>query len=489
MTAIPIVLFWTLALHGLFSRKPMLVYLFFATMPVGAFAVIPTALTGGLTFTPTPVIALLLIARTFSDRDGPAAFLALALLPHRLMLLTLFWAAAAVTTLFMPRLFAGKVMVVPIRGIVSAAAPLQPSAQNVSQFAYLSIAILSVFAFARILRSADIRQHALKAMCLGGGIAVLTGLLDFASQFLPITPALEPFRTASYALLTDIEVLGGKRVVGLMPEASSYGGQCLAFLSALYFYRRAIADSRVREIYVPVVLCLLVVCAWLSTSTGAYVGVAVFFLVAALEWFLRINADERSGAVHRRTLGAETTAAVSLFILIGILAIVQPYIFDPVQSMVQRMILEKQESTSFTERGMWRTVATAALSATHGLGVGLGGTRSSSSVIAIFACTGIIGGLLFYGFVLQCLLRQVADRKPEQRILLSAFRFSFLPTFAISLMVGDAIFGGLTAFGLGLATALSGQTNPRSVRWYDYQSSESSRSNDCLRRSMSQMNA
>ena len=125
MTAIPIVLFWTLALHGLFSRKPMLVYLFFATMPVGAFAVIPTSLTGGLTFTPTPVIALLLIARTFSDRDGPAAFLALALLPHRLMLLTLFWAAAAVTTLFMPRLFAGKVMVVPIRGIVSAAAPLQ----------------------------------------------------------------------------------------------------------------------------------------------------------------------------------------------------------------------------------------------------------------------------------------------------------------------------------------------------------------------------
>ena len=63
MTAIPIVLFWTLALHGLFSRKPMLVYLFFATMPVGAFAVIPTSLTGGLTFTPTPVIALLLIAR------------------------------------------------------------------------------------------------------------------------------------------------------------------------------------------------------------------------------------------------------------------------------------------------------------------------------------------------------------------------------------------------------------------------------------------
>ena len=150
MNMVPIALFWTLAIWGLLSRKPVLLYLFFASMPIGAFAVIPTALTGGLTFTATPIVALLLIARTLADRSGPSAFLSLAVLPGRLMLLTLFWLVAAIATAFMPRLFEGAVMVVPIRGTVSAPAPLQPTPQNISLFTYLSIAVFSVFAFARV---------------------------------------------------------------------------------------------------------------------------------------------------------------------------------------------------------------------------------------------------------------------------------------------------------------------------------------------------
>lgn len=455
MNAIPIALFWILAIWGLLSRGPVLLYLFFATLPIGAFAVIPTAVTGGLTFTPTPILALLLTVRTFADRGGPAAFLTLAVLPQRLMLLTLFWLAAAIATLFMPRLFAGAVMVVPIRGVVSTAAPLHPTAQNMSQFAYLSIAVFSVFAFARILQSPAMRQHALKAMCLGGLVTVVTGLLDYASEFLPLTPLLEPFRTASYALLTDIEVLGSKRVIGLMPEASAYGGQCLAFLSALYFYRRAIVDDRLRDIHTPVVIGLLAICAWLSTSSGTYVGLAVLLLVAALEWFLRINLGERKGAIYRRGLGGEMSIVVSLVIAVAVLTILQPQILDPVYSLVQRMVLEKQTSISFEERGMWRSVAMASLAQTHGFGVGLGGTRSSSSAVAVFSSTGVIGGVLFYAFVLQCLLRRTLGAPVETQLIVSAFRFSFIPSFIVSLMVGDADFGGIMAFGFGLATALA----------------------------------
>lgn len=462
MNAIPIALFWLLAIWGLLSRRPVLLYLFFATLPIGAFAVLPTVLTGGLTFTPTPILTLLLIARTFLDRGGPAALLSMAVLPQRLMLLTLFWLVAAITTIFMPRLFAGSVLVVPIRGIVSTTAPLQPSAQNISQFAYLSIAVLSVFAFARLLQLPAMRQHALQAMCLGGLVTVITGLLDYASQFLPITPLLEPFRTASYALLTDIEVLGGKRVVGLMPEASAYGAQCLAFLSALYFYRRAIADNRLREFHVPVLLAMLAVCAWLSTSSGTYVGLAVLGVVAGLEWFLRINGDERRDAIYRRGLAGEMSVTVGAVIAVAAIAILQPHLFDPIFALVERMVLEKQSSSSFSERGMWRSMALSALLQTHGFGVGLGGTRSSSSVVAVFSSTGVIGGMLFYTFVLQSLLRPTWRASVETQLIVSAFRFSFIPPFIVSLAVGDADFGGITAFGFGIVTALAmaGQKPP-----------------------------
>lgn len=455
MNALPITLFWALAVWGLLSRGPVLIYLFFATMPFGAFAAIPTALTGGLTFTATPLITLLIILRTFLNRQGIAAALPMAVLPQRLMLLFLFWLVAAINTAFMPRLFENAVMVVPIRGVLSEPAPLRPTAQNLSQFAYVTIAVFSVFAFARILQSPVMRQHALKAMCLGGGITAATGLLDYASQYLPLDTVLAPFRTASYALATDVEVLGAKRVVGLMPEASAFGGLCLAFMGALYFYRRAILQDVVRNVWAPIVLALLALCAWLSTSSGTYVGVCLLVMVAALEWLLRANASGRTHSVYRQGLGGELSVVAALVAGTALVLIVWPQVLDPVYSLIDRMVVQKTSSDSYAERGMWRSVAWSSLLETHGFGVGLGGTRASSSLVAIFSGVGVIGGALYYAFVLQTLLSPTAGAPAETQLIVAAFRFSFIPTFIVSLMVGDADFGGMIAFGFGITAALT----------------------------------
>jgi hypothetical protein len=455
MNFVPIALFWALAAWGIASPRPVLLYLFFAVMPFGAFAAVPTALTGGLTFTPAPLITLLIILRTFLNPRGPAAVLTMALMPRRLTLLFLFWLVAAVATAFMPRLFEGAVMVVPIRGELSETAPLRPSAQNLSQFAYLTIAVFSVFAFARILQSPEMRQHALKAMCLGGAMTAATGLLDHASHFLPLEPLLAPFRTASYALVTGVEVLGATRVTGLMPEASAFGGLCLAFMGALYFYRRAILDDLVRDVCVPAVIAILAVCAWLSTSSGTYVGVFLLLIVAALEWFLRANTRGKARSTYRKGLGGELSVLVAITAGIALVLIVWPQALDPVYALIDRMVLQKTASNSYAERGMWRSVAWSSLWATYGLGVGLGGTRASSSLVAILSGTGIIGGMLYHAFVLQSLLRPTAGAPTETQLVMSAFRFSFVPSFAVTLMVGDADFGGMTAFGFGIAAALA----------------------------------
>lgn len=465
MNLLPIALFWVLAIWGTASRRPVLIYLFFATMPFGAFAVIPTPLTGGLTFTATPVITLLIILRTFLNPMGPARVLHLALAPQRLMLLFLFWLVAAVTTAFMPRLFEGAVMVVPFRGILSETAPLRPTAQNLSQFAYLTISVFGVFAFAQILQSATARQHALKAMCLGGAITAATGFLDHASQFLPLNPVLAPFRTASYALAVDVEVLGSKRVVGLMPEASAFGGLCLAFMGALYFYRRAIFDEAIRNVWAPIVLGLLAVCAWLSTSSGTYVGLFLLMVVAAIEWFLRANINGRTHSIYRQGLGSELSVVVTLVMGVAVLLLVWPQALDPLYSLIDRMVLQKSTSDSYAERGMWRSVALASLFETYGFGVGLGGTRASSSMVAVFSSAGIIGGTLYYAFVLQNLLRSAAGAPIETQLIISAFRFSFLPTFVVTLLVGDVDFGGMTAFGFGITNALA-IANGRRVQRY-----------------------
>ncbi|MCJ2183916.1 hypothetical protein MTR62_14605 [Novosphingobium sp. 1949] len=448
-----IALFWGLAAWGIGSRQPVLLYLYFASMPFGAFAVVPTALTGGLTFTATPMIALMLVARAFARRDGPAVALGLALRPNRLLLLFLYGCVAIIVTVFMPRLFAGSVQVIAVRGgNLDQVVALRPTMQNISQLAYLLISIMSVFAFARILQSSWVRQQALQALCLGGAVTALTGFADFASQFLPLSSLLEPFRTATYALAIDVEVLGGKRVVGLMPEASAYGGLCLAFLCAIYFLRPAIASHRLRETYAPMVLITLLACAWIAKSSGTYVGLGLFFVIAALEWFLRINARSRP---DQRGIVGELALVVGLVIAVSLVLIVRPDTLSPVYDIIDRMVLQKGASDSFNQRGMWRAVAAASLIDTHGLGVGLGAARTSSSMVAVFSSTGLLGGMLYYAFVIQSLARGTRALTQEARLLLSGFRFSFFPGFVVALMVGDADFGGMLAFGFGLVAALS----------------------------------
>jgi hypothetical protein len=474
MEAIPIGVFWAITVWALFRPTQALIYLFFASMPFGSFAAIPTEMTGGLTLTPTPIVALLLIVRQLGSVRGLTHALDFALRRSGLLLLFLFWLVAGIVTVFMPRFFADAIQIVPVRaGALSDTAPLVPTVQNVSQFVYISISVLTVFAFARMLRVEPMRRHALAALCLGAALTVFTGGLDLASQYLPLQPALELLRTASYALLTDVEILDSKRVVGLMPEASSFGGLTLAFLASLYFFRRAMPAGRLRQRVVPILMLLLILLAWMSTSSAAYVGLGLFGVAAAAEWCWRLvaaghNPYLRRGLSIEFWLGAVATGTLLLIV------IAMPQVLTPIREMFDVMVLQKSRTDSFEERSMWTTVSLHALLATNGLGVGLGGTRASNFAVALASNAGWLGAAFYFLFVLQILLiRRAAPGDAEGHALLSAVRWSYLPPFFTSLMIGTTPdFGLFNAFLYGFATAIAykerhGAARPAGAREVD----------------------
>lgn len=456
MIYVPVAIFWILALWAFASRGPALLYLFFASMAFGSFAAIPTELTAGLTFIPVPIVMVLLIARVLLTPDGTSFFLTSALRFDRLALLFLFWIVAVVTTIAMPRLFAGEVLVVGIRDVLSGATLLAPTAQNISQMVYISISIFAVFAFAKILRSREDRQHALKAALFGAAVLCLTGALDYiGNAFGPVETVLSLFRTASYAFAIDVEVLGSQRIVGLMPEASTFGGMCLGFLCILVFFRRVIIDRRVRNVWAPVLIGLLAVMIYLSTSSGALLGLGVLALVLGVDALLRAFTRGKRGAAQRGDVLGEAGIVLGLLGVAGLMLVFVPHILDPVLALLDRMVFSKATSGSFEERGMWRQVSLDALLATNGLGVGLGSTRASSHFVSIFASTGVLGGLLYFGFVAQTMLRSSQGMDWEGQLVLTAFRFAYIPTFVLGLLVGGADFGGLTAFLLGITVAVA----------------------------------
>lgn len=454
MTLLPILAYWSVALWGLFSRRPVLLYLFFIGLPFGSFAVIPPAVTGNLTIIPTSATALLLIVKVLGKERAVLTALSAAFDFRRLALLFAFWLVAAIVTIFMPRLYAGQVMIVPVRGDVSGASPLLPSMQNISQLAYLTISVMAVFAFAQMLKTTQMREMSLHALLVGAAATVATGFLDFASQHAPISPLLEIFRTASYALLVDVEVLGGKRVVGLMPEASSFGSLCLSMLCLLYFLRRGMHDARARNIYAPVLIVLLMLLTWMSTSSAAYVGLAVFFAVAILEWAVRFTGT-RYRHLRRRHLAGEFWCVAAAAAGLAIIILLKPSLLDSVMATIDRMVFQKTSSSSFEERNMWTAVSLNALISTYGFGVGLGATRASNYGVALVSNVGIIGAVLYFAFAAQCYLRRAAPDDAEGGVLVIAAWYASIPTFVVGLLIGTtADFGSLGAFRYGLLTAI-----------------------------------
>src|SRR5262249_7452361 len=137
----------------------------------------------------------------------------------------------------MPRLFARMVEVVPLNPGSNWPVALMPISANYSQSAYMALSIGVALAFFLEAQNRSFRQHFIRAALVGGLALIVTGTADFALTTLGHAEVLEPFRNAKYALLTNAEIAGNRRIVGLMPEASAYGTSCVMFAAMLAFLR------------------------------------------------------------------------------------------------------------------------------------------------------------------------------------------------------------------------------------------------------------
>jgi len=464
VTLFPIALYWFAAFWGLSSRKPVLIWLFFVSLPFGSMVVVPTVLTGGLSLLPATMTAMLIIVKqAMLKRSGPNAFATLALTAPGLWLF-LFWCVAVVVTLFAPRIFAGEIQVIPMALVdyqFLQSMPLAPTRQNISQLAYITVSVFAVFAFARAFSEAiggpgsgPVLLLLVRGLMLSGGIVIGTGALDFLATKAPIAPLLDLFRTANYAILNNVLIAGGaKRVTGLMPEASEFARLTLALLSALWFLRRTIIDRHLQR-QCRTIIAGLVVMLVLSTSSAGYVGIAVCLIVVMVEWFVRAGRLEQS-ILRRRGIRREFVIALGTIGVLSAAILVVPQLFDPISDRLNALVFTKSESLSYLERTFWTWTSFQAGVSSHFIGVGLGSTRSSNFAVALFASTGILGFLLYFAFALTRLLTPIRSRDPQTVAVANALKWSFLPPFVVVLLIGTTPdFGTFEALRWGVLMTL-----------------------------------
>lgn len=418
---------------------------FFASLAFGSTAVVTlTALGGAPLMLYVPLAGLLISASVFHRtfwRDLGRVFQI-----HWTTFAVLLLAVYAVAGAFvMPRLFAGATTVfVPMGGRIAETA-LRPVSGNINQSAYFIVGVCGYFAVASQL-ARDGRFHLLRTGFFAFATAhVLLGIIDLAGKAAGLGDVLGPLRNASYSMLTNVQVQGFWRITGGYPEASTFGGASIIVLAFCFSYWRA-TNSRLALTLSGLVLTLLLLC----TSSTGYAGLVVLILLLGMSWVVCVLRDR----ISARDLFTIVAGAIFCMLVLGVLATSESAM-QPVQRLIEETLVNKSTSASADERFYWNAKSWLAFLDTYGLGVGLGSSRASSSVIAILSQLGVIGTgliLLLLMDLARPLPRPAADAGSRELWALC----NSLRSTAFASMIPSAIAGGGADPGIVFFIAIAG---------------------------------
>jgi hypothetical protein len=411
----------------LVPRSPLpLLYLSFILSTITTLSLNPSE--GGTNILPGAVCAAIFVCKIVLAADRLPKAVDAAIEPAKLNILFVFLGYALFTAYVLPRLFARMVEVVPLNADANWPVALTPISANYSQSAYLALSVGVALAFFLQGESSYFRRHFIQAVLVGGLSLIVTGIADFTLTTLGHTDLLDPFRNAKYALLTNVEILGAKRVVGLMPEASAYGSSCVASVATLAFLRPCLENRWLRNLLAPLTIVGLVAMAVSSLSSTAYGGLGVFGAAYTANWLRRALSPD---APAREGLKWEAIAVVAAVVILFAVVALAPDLMKPIYERLDSLIFKKSETSSFEERTRFTNTALNAFFSTHGLGVGLGSAMTSNWFVAILSSTGIFGAGLLLGFILRLYILRCRSADPRTREFAMGLKFALVPYFAM----------------------------------------------------------
>src|SRR4029079_16083862 len=291
------------------------------------------------------------------------------------LLLTLYTVVGA---LVFPRMFAGQTDVfIPLRTESGAGRiaeiPLAPVSGNITQSLYFVVSALSFFAFSVLLLQRGTLPAIRKGFFAWAGVHASLGFIDLFGKIAGLGDVLAPIRSATYAMLTNVDVVGFWRIAGGYSEASAFGATTVSLLAFTFTYWKKTNDRL--ALWLSAVLLILLV---LSTSSTAYVAGAVLLMFVIFSIMSATLQD------RLRTQDLLVLAVASL-VVVGALGIAlhDARVLEPFARLFDEMVVNKSSSGSGAERAYWNWRSLESVADTVGFGVGIGSSRASSWIIAV----------------------------------------------------------------------------------------------------------
>lgn len=388
------------ALVALFYSRTSTLAVLCVALLFQASAAITLHAMGGSPIPPGYLMIVFLGLAVLVRAGGPGRVLETLSFGRAEYILILFIAWAIITALFMPRIFQGMFEVYPLgtdttRGLFRQ--PIAPLTSNIAQSVYY-VGDLAVFIIvgAMLLSMRTLRPIAL-AVLISAFFNIAFVFVDTAAYLTGTGNLLSFVRNADVIHRAEDVVLGMKRVTGFFPETSSYSIHAMGLFAFTFrLWRGGVSLPYTGAIALATFISLI-----LSTSSTAYAALAIYLMIVMPRDFSGID----SSLPNDRGRVGRTGLLLSLIPVGGVLAAiaiaVRPDLLDPINNMINEMLINKLDSDSGVERMNWNMLALQNVLDTYGLGVGVGSNRNSSFVIALVSSTGIIGTLLFVLFILK----------------------------------------------------------------------------------------
>jgi len=371
-----------------------------------------------------------------------------------------FWLLLAVgfgvlSALFLPRIFSGMTHVYSLARIGDDARivvlPLQPRASNVTQSLYLVAGLVCFAAMAGFARQGGAITIA-RAILVAAWLHLGFGLADLWTYSTQNQDLLSPIRNANYRLLETGEIGGLKRVIGSFSEAAAYSYATIGF----YAFCLSLWLENDRLGHVGSLAGLLLLSIALSTSSTAYVTLAIFSLIV----FGSCTRSILAGQASRQQITYVCVAPIVLAVLVAG-AMLAPALWAILSGLFDLTIANKLATQSGIERMRWNDQALLAFFDTAGLGAGVGSVRASSFVVAVLANCGVLGLLLFSVFLTAVIIpaRRSIQRDAGNSIGRAGAWACLALLIAASISAGSVYLGLFFSMFAGLSAAAKLRVN------------------------------
>lgn len=384
---------------------------------------------GGASITPAKLFLAFLALRVVSMRSGVAA-LAAELAPRRVFvvyLALLAWVLAS--GILFPRLFEGATSVFSLdRSTIDVGAvPLRPSGGNITQGVYALGSFAIALCVAVLARRDGGYAVVLKGLLLVSALDIFFALADIVTAATHTGFLLDAVHTGSYAFLTSDEAGGLKRISGSFSEASSFATFSLELLAVNLTLLVHGIRPRTTGCFSGLLALFLV----LSTSSTAYVGLAVFAAAFGIYAVYRLA---RYGERRAVAIFAATMACGGLVVCLVLLF--APGIADTAWTILDLTIFSKGTTDSGIERASFNTQAVQIFYDTWGLGAGIGATRTSNYFYLLLSNLGVVGLVLFAALIIALMrLRPRDTLTRDERGIVASARVGVLAALVPALLI------------------------------------------------------